>query len=144
MAAAGADTDPAAAAPSISTCAHWFVAGPRSWLPILAPFVLSLAAPDVLRVHVCHVSVMRLVSWVWIWAWEECDLSIGSRGGLFAWWHGELFGFWSGVSHDQDVNHAFCKHEFGGVQIVATIPITYRHNGFAFPASKKKYKSEEK
>ena len=48
MAAAGADTDPAAAAPSISTCAHWFVAGPRSWLPILAPFVLSLAAPDVL------------------------------------------------------------------------------------------------
>jgi len=31
----------------------------------------------------------------------------------------------------------FCKHEFGGVLIVATIPITYMHYGFAFPASKK-------
>ena len=28
MAAAGADTDPAAAAPAVSTCPHWFVAAP--------------------------------------------------------------------------------------------------------------------
>jgi hypothetical protein len=55
MAAAGADSDPAAA---VSTCAHWFVAPPPppgSWLRFFLPpsFAPSLAAPRCLGGCTC-------------------------------------------------------------------------------------------